>query len=73
MAEQSLDAYRMTQDQARRIASATAIGLNAVKPILQFQASLLRLWADNIETSARNYEKGLGAEIEHQGQQQRAT
>jgi hypothetical protein len=73
MAEQSFDTRGMTRDQASRIASATAIGLNAVKPILQFQVSLLRLWADNIETSARNYETGLAAEIEQQGQQRRAT
>ena len=53
MAEQSFDTRRMTRDQERRIAAATAIGLNAVKPILQFQVSLLRLWADNIEKFAQ--------------------
>jgi hypothetical protein len=59
MAEQSFDTPRMTRDQQRRIAAATAIGLNALKPMLQFQVSLLRLWANNIEMLARNCEKEL--------------
>jgi hypothetical protein len=42
-----------------------------VKPILEFQIALLRLWADNIEAFARKYEKGLGAEVEQQERQQR--
>jgi hypothetical protein len=59
MAEQSFDAPRMTRDQQRRVA-ATAIGLNALRPMLQFQVSLLRLWANNIEMFASNYKKELG-------------
>jgi hypothetical protein len=55
MAEQSFDL--MTREQENRIAAGTAIGVNAVKPILQFQVSLLRLWADNIETFTHKYEK----------------
>jgi hypothetical protein len=70
MAEQSFDARRMTRDQERRIAAATAIGLNAVKPILQFQVSLLRLWADNIEKFAQKEPSG---EIEQEEKQQRAA
>ena len=73
MAEQSFDTRRMTRDQERRIAAATAIGLNAVRPLLQFQVSLLRLWADSIEAFAHKYEKGSGAEVEQQEQQQRAA
>jgi hypothetical protein len=57
MTEQSFD--RMTRDQENRITAAAAIGVNAVKPILQFQVSLLRLWADHIEGFTRSYEKNL--------------
>jgi hypothetical protein len=59
MADQSLDARRIAREQEYRIAAATAVGLNAVKPMIQFQASMARLWADNIEAFARNCEKGL--------------
>ena len=59
MADQTLDVRRITREQEDRIKAATAVGLNAMKPIIQFQASMVRLWADNIETFARNYEKGL--------------
>jgi hypothetical protein len=61
MAEQNFDARRMARDQETRIAAAAAVGLNAAKPFLQYQTSLLRLWADNCELIARNYEKGLDA------------
>ena len=33
--------------------------MNALKPIMHFQVSMLRMWADNIERFAGNYEKGL--------------
>jgi hypothetical protein len=70
MAEQSFDTRRMTRDQERRVAAATAIGLNAVRPILQFQVALLRLWADNIEKFAQKEPSG---EIEQEEKQQRAA
>jgi hypothetical protein len=57
MGEQSFDTRRMTRDHESHVAAATAIGVNAVKPVLQFQVALLRLWADNIEAFARKYEK----------------
>ncbi|QQO14157.1 hypothetical protein JJB99_33450 [Bradyrhizobium diazoefficiens] len=43
----------------RRIAAATAIGMNALKPMIRFQVSMLRMWADSIEKLAGNYEKKL--------------
>ena len=43
----------------RRIISATAIGMDALKPIMHLQVSMLRMWADGIERFAGNYEKGL--------------
>jgi hypothetical protein len=74
MADQSFEAGRMARDQQSRIAASAAIGLNALKPMIQLQVSLLRLWADNIEALAKNYEKGLDSSVvEHQWQQQRAA
>ena len=69
MAEQSFDITRTTRDQQRRIAAATAIGFNAIKPMLQFQVSLFRLWADNIEMLARNCEKEFKTQHEEVEQQ----
>ena len=57
MAEQTFDARRMAHDQESRMAAAAAVGLHAIK----YQASLLRMWADNAELLARNYEKDLEA------------
>jgi hypothetical protein len=37
------------------MAAAAAVGLHAIK----YQASFLRMWADNAELLARNYEKDL--------------
>jgi hypothetical protein len=79
MAERNFETPRMTRDQQRRIAAATAIGLNAVRPMMQFQVSLLRLWANNIEMLARNCEKELETstfeaerQVAQQGQQRAA-
>ena len=59
MADRTSNADRFTRDPQRRITSATAIGINALKPIMHFQVSMLRMWADSIERFAGNYEKGL--------------
>jgi len=53
------NANQSARDPRRRIAEATAIGMNALKPIMHFQVSMLRMWADSIERFAGNYEKGL--------------
>lgn len=76
MADQNLDTRRMARDQESRITAATAIGLNTVTPMIQFQVSLLRLWADNIESIAQNYEKGLetaSSAVEQQWERQHAA
>jgi hypothetical protein len=39
--------------------SATAVGMNALQPIMRAQVSMLRMWADGIERFAGNYEKGF--------------
>jgi hypothetical protein len=55
MAEQTFDARRMARDQESRVAAAALVGLHAIK----YQASFLRIWADNAELFARNYERDL--------------
>lgn len=74
MADQSFDARRIARDQEGRVAAATTVGLNAMKPVMQFQVSVLRLMADNMETFARQYERGLEmftSTVEQQAGQQR--
>jgi hypothetical protein len=76
MADHIFDATRMAKDQQSRIAASATMGLNALKPMIHFQISLLRLWADNLETFAQNYEKGVdtfSSAVEHEGQQRRAA
>jgi hypothetical protein len=72
--DRHLDTRRIARDQESRIATTASIGLNAAKPFVEFQTSMLRLWADNFELVARNYEKGLEAlstAIEQQQSQMR--
>jgi hypothetical protein len=59
MADQTSTTNLFARDSQRRITAATAIGMNALKPIMHFQVSMLRMWADSIERFAGNYEKGL--------------
>jgi hypothetical protein len=55
MAERTFDARRMARDQESRMAAAAVLGLHAIK----YQASFLRIWADNAELFARNYERSV--------------
>lgn len=48
----------------RRITAATAIGMNTLKPIMNFQVSMLRMWADGIERFADNYENNYEKRME---------
>ena len=57
--DDNTNANRFVRDQQKRIAATTAVGMNALKPILHFQVSMLRLWADSVERLAGNYEKAL--------------
>ncbi|GLR87473.1 hypothetical protein [Bradyrhizobium iriomotense] len=59
MMDKTPNANRIASDSRRRITAATAIGMNALKPIMHFQVSVLRMWADSIERFAGNYEKGM--------------
>ena len=52
------------------------IGMNALKPIVHIQVSVLRMWANNVERFARNYEKGLdetATTVEEQLDKERAA
>jgi hypothetical protein len=76
MTDNSFDAARMARDQQSRIAASAAIGLNALKPMIGLQVSLLRLWADNLETFAQNCEKGVdtfSSAAKQEWEQQRAA
>lgn len=56
--------------------TATAIAMNALKPIVHFQIAMLRMWADSIERFAGNYEKGLqetATSVAQQSDRQRAA
>lgn len=76
MADKSANSNRFALEPQRRIAAATAIGMNALKPIMHFQVSMLRMWADSIERFAGNYEKGLeetATAVEEQSNKERAA
>jgi hypothetical protein len=73
MADKTTNADRFAGDPQRHI---TEIGMNALKPIVHFQVSMLRMWADSIERFAGNYEKALeetATTIEEQSDKQRAA
>lgn len=56
MVDNIANAARIAQ---RRATESTAIGMNAFKPIMHLQVSMLRMWADNIERFAGNYQQGF--------------
>jgi hypothetical protein len=69
-------ANRFARDPQGRITAATASGMRALKPIMRFQVSMLRMWADSIERFAGNYEKGLeetATTVEEQSDKERAA
>lgn len=76
MADKTSTAHHFARDSQRRITATTAIGMNVLKPIMYFQVSLLRIWADSIERFAGNYEKGLketATTVEQQSDKERAA
>ena len=73
MADKTTDAKRFAREQHSGM---TAMGMNALKPIMHFQVSLLRMWADSIERFADNSQKGLdktAAAVEEQADKERAA
>ncbi|AND87091.1 MULTISPECIES: hypothetical protein [Bradyrhizobium] len=76
MADKTVTANHLAGDPQRRIAAATAIGMNALMPMIHFQVSMLRMWADSIEKLAGNYEKKLeetATTVEEQLDKERAA
>jgi hypothetical protein len=70
------DANRFARDPQRHITASTAIGMNALKPVLHLQVSILRMWADSIERLAGNYEKGVdeaATAVKEQSNKERAA
>jgi hypothetical protein len=63
-------------DPQRRVAAAAAFGMSALKPIMHFQVSMLRMWADSIERFADNSQKGVketATAVEEQSEKGRAA
>jgi hypothetical protein len=61
---------------ANRFTDVTAIGMSALKPIMHFQVSVLRMWADSIERFAGNYEKKFeetASTVKEQADKERAA
>ena len=76
MAHNTSNADRFAPDTQRSTTAATAIGMNALKPIMHFQVSMLRMWADSIERFAGNYEKGFeetATAVKEQSDKERAA
>ncbi|WP_375780859.1 hypothetical protein ACE103_20175 [Bradyrhizobium sp. ma5] len=76
MTDEMNNATRLLQEPQKRMAAATTIGMSALKPMLHFQVSMLRMWADTLERFAGNYENGLdetATAIKEQADKQRAA
>ena len=76
MADKTPKANPFARDTQRRMPAATEAGMNALKPIMHLQVSMLRMWANNIERFALNYEKGVeetATPVEEQSGKQRAA
>ena len=57
MADKTADADHFARDP--RITAAAASSMNAMKPLMLFQVSMLGMWAHSIERFADNNEKAL--------------
>ena len=76
MVDNTSNSDGLARDAQRRTTAATAIGMIALKPIMHFQVSMLRMWADSIERFAGNYEKGFeetAAAVEKQSDKDRGA
>jgi len=76
MADRTSNGNGYARDSQNRITAATVTGMNALKPVMHFQVSMLRMWADNIERFAGNYEKGVdqtATAVEEQSNKERAA
>jgi hypothetical protein len=62
----NFDARSIARDQESRVADAASVGLQAAKPLFQYQTSIMRLWADNIEMVARHGLEAFTNAVEQQ-------
>lgn len=54
--DSSLDNRRIIRDHEARLAESANIVFSAVRPFIQFQTAMLRLWSDYCELTARGVE-----------------
>ena len=76
MADNTSSSNRLARDAQKRTTAATEIGMIALKPIMHFQVSMLRMWADSIERLEASYEKKLeetATSIEERSDKDRAA
>ena len=59
MVDNISNANHIAADARRRTIVTPAIGMNAFRPIMFFQVSMLRMWADSIERFAGYYQQGF--------------
>jgi hypothetical protein len=52
------NAHQIAREQNNRL-EAAAVGLDAVKPFVEYQTKMLRLWAYSCELLAHNYQRSL--------------
>jgi hypothetical protein len=71
MADKTADADHFARDP--RITAPAAGRMNALKPIMLFQVSMLGMWAHSIERFADNYEKALDETRRRTGQATRGV
>jgi len=76
MAGNITHANPFARDPQGRITPATTVGMDALRLIVHFQVSMLRMWADGIERFAANYENALeetATTVEEQSDKQHAA
>jgi hypothetical protein len=76
MAVDTANANRFAREPQGASPQRQQIGMKALKPIVHFQVSMLRMWAESIERFAGNYEKALeetATTVEEQTDKQRAA
>ena len=76
MTDKDFEASRFAQNPKQHFTAATAVGIDALKPIMRFQVSMLRMWAESIERFAGNYEKGAeetATAVEEQSNKERVA
>jgi hypothetical protein len=76
MAVDTTNANRSAREPQGASSQRQQIGMNALKPIVHFQVSMLRMWAESIERFAGNYERALeetATTVQEQIDKQRAA